>query len=240
MKVSIRLFGLAASTALAFVGSSQAATVLSITEVYAHNEYSNFTQGEDDMINGSGINGTAESGDPSWPSGQGDPSTWTATSNAYQTEWQSGNQLDSGTSINSKIGWAVFDLGASTANLENLYIWHIRENSGRVAATYNVYVGTTSVSGLTHGPDNTSSSVDYDFSSAGWSLVTSGTGTYRDTSTISLGNATGRYIGIEILTSGGDTSRVGFSEVAVTQIPEPSVALLSGLGVLMLLRRRKR
>lgn len=93
------------------------AAVVPITEVYAHNEFSNFTQGEDDMINGSGMNGNPETGEIGWPTGEGLPSTWTATSTGYQSEWQSGKRLSGAT--NSKIGWAIFDLGA-TSSLDDL------------------------------------------------------------------------------------------------------------------------
>ncbi len=225
--------------------SAHAATVVPITEVYAHNEYSNFTQGEDDMINGSGMTydpGTGpvtigEAGDAGWPAIGGHPSGWTTTSSQYQSEWQSGKLLSGAT--NSKIGWAAFDLGSVTTGLDELYIWHIRENTGRVAATYNVYVASTPTVSLSHGPDNTSTAIDYDFSSGGWTLITSETGSYRGSSVIDLGEVAGRYIGIEILTNSGDANRVGFAEIGITAVPEPRAALLSGLGLLALLRRRR-
>lgn len=221
------------------VVSAHAATVIPITEVYAHNEFSNFTQGEDDMINGSGMNGNPETGLAGWPTGAGLPSTWTTTSNAYTSEWQSGFLL-SGAS-NSKIGWAAFDLGSLTTGLDELYIWHIRENSGRVAATYNVYVASTPTVALTHGPDNTSAATDYDFASGGWTKINGSalTGTYQGSTVVDLGEVSGRYVAIEILTNTGDANRVGFAEVGITYIPEPRAALLGGIGLLMLLHRRR-
>jgi hypothetical protein len=238
-------FTVIAAVGVGLIISVHAATVVPITEVYAHNEYWNFTQGEDDMINGSGMTydpGTgpvtiSEAGNAGWPTIGGDPSGWTTTSTQYQSEWQSGKLLTGAT--HSKIGWAAFDLGSITTGLDELYIWHIRENTGRVAATYNVYVATTPTVALGHGPDNTSSAIDYNFSSGGWTLVTGGTGTYRGSSVIDLGEVSARYIGIEILTNTGDANRVGFAEIAVTAVPEPRAALLGGLGLLGLLRRRR-
>lgn len=223
---------------LAFSASAHAATVIPITEAYAHNEFSNFTQGEDDMINGSGMNDNPETGDAGWPAGEGLPSTWTTTSNAYQSEWQSGALLSGAT--NSKVGWAAFDLGSVTTALDELYIWHIRENSARFAATYNVYVASTPTVALSHGPDSTNSAIDYDFASGGWTKINDSalTGTYQGASVIDLEGTTGRYVAIEILSNNGDANRVGFAEIGITAIPEPSAALLGAIGALLLFRRR--
>jgi len=232
---------LSLSFAALTLGAS-AATVIPVTEVFGHNERDNYDGKINDMIIGSGMNTYGNDGNPGWPAGEGDPSTWTATGSAYQQEWQSQDLLDAGENpTNGKIGWTVFDLGSSVASLENLYIWHIRENTGRVASSFNVYVAETPTVGVTHGPTG-STSIDYDFSSGGWTLINDAaplTGTYRGTSVIGLEGNTGRYVGIEILTNAGDTTRVGFAEVGITAIPEPSAALLGALGFLALLRRRR-
>jgi hypothetical protein len=55
-----------------------------------------------------------------------------------------------------------------------------------------------------------------------------------------LDNLTGRYVGIEILDNGGDSSRVGFQEIGITAVPEPSAFALIGLGGLALFVRRRR
>ena len=106
------------------------ATVIPVTESFGHNEKDNFGGNIGDMTNGSGMNGNGNDGIAGWPTGQGDPSTWSATANAYQAEWQSQDLLDGGENpTNGKIGWAIFDLGSSTAGLDELHIWHIRENN---------------------------------------------------------------------------------------------------------------
>jgi hypothetical protein len=246
-------FGLSLS-AIAFCAN--AATVVNFTDVFGHNEKTNFGGTIEDMINGSGVNGNLETGGPR----TGDPSTWTvaATSTTYQGEWQSGDQLaaqtpaedfrpdgnamiDGEAPTNSKIGWTIFDLGSTTAGLSELYIWHVFENTGRQATSYNIlYASTPTVAPFTGNPGNASR--DYDFSSGGWTTFGSGGAagtTVGELETFNLGGISARYIGLEILSSGGDTTRVGFSEVAVTQIPEPSAALLGALGFLALLRRRR-
>ena len=53
-----------------------------------------------------------------------------------------------------------------------------------------------------------------------------------------------RYLAIEMMSrwSGNfdpNTGRIGFGEVGITAIPEPSAALLGGLGLLALLCRRR-
>lgn len=236
--------------------ASNAATVLNFTDVFGHNEKTNFGGLIEDMINGSGVNGNPHTGGPR----VGDPSTWTvaATATAYQGEWQSGDLLAaqtpaedfdaSGTLVgdgvtpgtNGKIGWAIFDLGSIESNLSELYIWHVFENTGRQATDYNIlYASTPTVGPFTGNTGNASR--DYDFSSGGWSSFGSGGAagtTQGELETFNLGNISARYIALEVL-DGGDGSRVGFSEVAVTQIPEPTAALLGAIGVLAMLRRRR-
>jgi len=241
-----------AMAALAFTTPANAVIVVPIVDVYGHNEKTNYNGVIDDMFIGSGMNGYGVDGNPGWPAGEGDPSTWTATANGYQNEWQSGDLLDAGESpTNGKIGWTVFDLDSATALLEKLYLWNVRENAGRTVQDYNVYHATTPTVALSHGPTN-STSVDYDFSSGGWTLLnTGGALTLPDNggtpdpaqAVIDLGGVTAQYIAVEILSNRGDGSRVGLAEVGITAIPEPSTFALSALGLLGLLacgRRRRR
>ena len=159
-------------------------------------------------------------------------------------EWQSGDLLGDGetgddTPTNSKIGWIVFDLG-SVQTLDELYIWHVRENAGRVATDFNVYVASTPTVSLTNGPTG-GNSIDYDFSSGGWSTVATGlVGTHQGSSVVDLSGNSGQYIGLEMIANGGDSQRVGFAEVGITAVPEPSVFVLIGLAGMALLARRRR
>jgi len=84
--------------------------------------------------------------------------------------------------------------------------------------------------------------VDYDFASGGWTQL----GTTRSLTTVAASQAfdlsgisSAQYIALEIMTAHTTNGRVGFDEAAITAIPEPSAALLGGLGFLALLRRRR-
>ena len=241
IKTVLALAGVAMAT-LAFTATSANADAIAVSDVYGHNEKDNYDGKINDMIIGSGMNGYGVDGNPGWPVGEGDPSTWTATSNGYQSEWQSQDLLDDELPVNDKIGWAAFDLGAATANLDELYLWNVRENSGRYTKTFNVYVAETPTVALTHGPKD-GTSIDYDFSSGGWTLINTGgplNGTYRGNQVVSLGGNTARYVAVEILSNNGDGNRVGLAEVGITVIPEPSTFCLTAFGLLGLLAWRRR
>lgn len=199
-------------------GVHYASYALDIVDVYAHNERDNFEGKVNDMINGSGMNGLGINGARNFPSGQGLPSTWQVTSNSYQAEWQSQDLLDAGENpTNGKIGWTVFDLGSVKSSLDELHIWNIREASARRTATFNVYVAAAPTVALAHGP-TTTTSIDYDFSSGGWTKINSSelTGTFQGYQVVDLDGINGRYVAIEILSNGGDAARVGLAEVAIT------------------------
>lgn len=231
-------------------GAAQAAVVQPV-EVFGHNESTNFSGSIGDMINGSGMNGYLVNGSPTWPTGEGLPSTWSLTPTGsfsgpaplYGAEWQSQDILDGepgdATATNGKIGWTIFDLGDSY-QLDELYVWHIRENSGRVASDFNIYVAATPTVAPTHGPTN-STSADYNFASGGWTLVADGlAGTQSALTLVDLAGNSARYIGIEIIDNASTDTRVGFQEVAITIIPEPASLALAGLGALFMLPRRRR
>jgi hypothetical protein len=245
-KTQLNLAGLAIAL---MVGSANAG-VITIVDVYGHNERSNYSGTIDDMIIGSGMNGNDNDGSVTWP--DSDPSTWTATSTNYGAEWQSIGLLDDTTSVNGKIGWTAFDLGGAVTNLDELYLWNVRENTGRAVNEYNVYYAT-SPTGLVHGPTGGSSNNDYDFANSGWTKLNGSVltmnnrtnnpnGSAAPNAVLDLGGVTAQYIAVEILSNGGDTGRAGLAEVGVTatEIPEPASIATGLFGLTLIAVRRKR
>lgn len=243
---------------LAFVAAAQAASLVHVPVIaYGHNNRDNYGGKINDIYNGSGMNGynwtngnlndyVAAPGD--WPNGEGDPSTWTQTSGQYRDEWQADHMLDVTTSINNKMGWVILDLGASIAGLENMYLWNGVQLGNQAMKDFNLYYSTSPVVPATQGPTGGSSADDYDFGVAAWTKVNGTALTLVDggsnSGVYALGGVTARYVGIEMLNRhSGNTDptvgRIGLGEVAFTSIPEPTAALLGGLGVLMLLRRQR-
>ena len=66
-----------------------------------------------------------------------DPSTWTATSTSYPDEWTARAFLSGAT--NNKIAWTAFDLGSTTSDLDDVYIWNVRNIPGEGVKSYNLY-----------------------------------------------------------------------------------------------------
>jgi len=249
-------------TSLSLVACAHAATVLEVVAATAHNggNWTTTLGHISDSVNGNGSNGlgTADhtpgmdiSADPN------DPSTWTNTASPgnWNQEWLANGRLDSTTSANNKIGYFIVDFGASIANLQNMYLWAGRHNTGtdEDMRNYNLYYSNgVGIDALPTMPNSKSwangsqAAADYVFGNGDWSLITNQTlGSPSDPwgvdQTVALGSITARYIGIEILTAGNadPTDRVGFAQVEFTAIPEPSAVLLGGLGALLLLRRRR-
>jgi autotransporter-associated beta strand protein len=205
--------------------------VVAVSDVFGHNEKANYNGVIGDMINGSGMNGIGNDGDPGWPEGHGGPAMWTATSTAYQDEWVSGDLLDDESPVNGIVGWTIFDLGAVVTNLESLYIWNVRNDGDAYAASFNVHVAEVPTVPVSHGPTG-STSIDYDFSSGGWTLINTGgalTGSFQGDQVVDLTGNDGRYVAVEFLTNGGDANRVGLAEVGVTSVDTtpPSISILS-------------
>ena len=229
-----------AGMVLGLVAGPAGATLISVTAYTGSNNQDNYGGNMSDLFSGEEITKT----DPS------DPSTWTADGgDHYSHEWQAG-ALQSG-AVNNKIAWTAFDFGATVANLDDIYFWNIRQDSGQDARTilYNIYYCTGSPTVALPAAPTDDSTVDYDFSSPGWTLLnTGGTLTMPQkggapdpaNQIISLGGISARYIAVEILTNAGSTSRAGLSEIAIVQIPEPATLALLGLGGLGLILGRKR
>lgn len=251
---------------IAAIGMASAAhaAVITVTGVTGHNGGNwNGTLGHlTDMVNGNGSNdfGTADHFTGMDTSADiNDPSQWVHNSNSWQSEWLGSTILDSSNSLNSKIGWAVFDFGSVTAGLENIYIWSNRSvgGSGERTNAYNIYYSSgTGIDTLPSMPNsgqvsNTQAANpgyavqgDYDFSSGDWTQLGSynlqqPSSPWGPDATESLGGISAQYIGIEIISGHGTDDRIGLGQVEFTAIPEPSVALLGGLGLFGLLRRRR-
>lgn len=260
VSTNMKIYHILPLAAAAYSLAANAATVVPVI-AYGHNNKDNFGGNITDVYNGSGMNGyNWETGDPNnfvaapsgWPEGEGDPSTWTITSNQYRDEWQADQLLDVTTSINNKMGWIIMDLGSVTSGLDQMYLWNGIQIGTNAMKDFNIYYSTTPVVPATQGPTGGTAADDYDFGVAAWTKVNGSALTLSDGGGVagaadgvySLGDVTARYVAIEMLSRhSGNTDpnngRIGFAEVGFTAIPEPSAALLGALGALALLRRRR-
>lgn len=205
-----------------------------------------------------------------------DPSTW-RTQGSWPGDSQGPNTAfdhnRGGTPNISTLNgnpWLIFDLGAPTAGLEEMFIWNVAEATGytRGIADLNLWVADTPTAPLPGTAMNgtlPTTATDYDFTSGGWTQVggthtldrganggSSPAGNYGYDGRIDLsGVASARYIGIEALSnldadnSGDGFGRAGLNFVAFTAtppaaIPEPSSSALLGLGAMALMIRRRR
>jgi hypothetical protein len=253
-----------------FMGMANA-DIITPTIAYGHNNRDNFGGNITDVYNGSGMNGYNSPGadDPSslppgWPTGYGDPSTWNSLAphhsgsgngpGQYRDEWQADHMLDVNASINNKMGWIILDLGAPTADLENMYLWNGIQIGTGAMKDFNLYHSTAPVVPATQGPTGGNDADDYDFGVPAWTQV-GGTETLSDgggaglaDGVYALGGVTARYVGIEMLNRhNGNTDptsgRIGFAEVGFTTssaIPEPNSLALLGLGFVALIAARRR
>lgn len=245
---------------LSFVASAPAATVLEVVAATAHNggNWTSTVGHISDSVNGNGSNtlGTSDhSPGMDISANPNDPSTWINSSSSWQSEWLADGRLDSTTSANNKIGYFIVDFGSSITNLENMYLWAARHNTGsdEDMRNYNLYfsngVGIDSLPTMPNSrawANGSQAAADYVFGNGDWSLITNQTlsspsSPWGVDQTVALGGITARYIGIEILTAGNadPNDRVGFAQVEFTAIPEPSAALLGAIGLLALLRRHR-
>lgn len=182
-----------------------------------------------------------------------DPTQWVNSSTDWKTEWLANSRLDSTTSLNSKIGWAVIDFGSVATQLDSMYLWSNRNaGAGELTDEYNVYYSSgVGIDALPAMPNSKTNVGDYDFSSGDWTQLGS-TNTlptpsspYTPDATLALGGISAQYIGIEILTAqdgvGTTSDRVGLAQVEFTQvIPEPASLVLMGIGTLMIAGRRRK
>jgi len=157
-----------------------------------------------------------------------DPSTWT-WSGDYKKTWHANSILDSGTSLNSKIGWLILDFGTVVDGLDNLYMW--ASSTGQTGGgteqvrNYNLYYSSgVGIDALPAMPQSKGTTGDYDFSSGDWTSIgsnTLGTADGAVSNTNALGSNAARYIGIEIMTIGGVDTRMAIAQFEVTYTPRP-------------------
>lgn len=120
-----------------------------------------------------------------------------------------------------------------TYDLDSIYIWQMNQtnNLGRGVRQFDILVSNNGT----------------DFTEVGSNLVLAQAlnGTLPNTAQAfaltpsSVTGVTHVRIGIDTAWSGSATEYVGLNHIMVTAIPEPSAALLGGLGMLALLRRRR-
>lgn len=193
-----------------------------------------------DMLNGTKVGfltadhspGMGTSADTS--EGTNNPAVWT-WSGTYQQTWHANSILNSGTSLNGKIGWVVIDFGEIVNGLSKLYMWASatsQTDSGKEQVrNYNLYyssgVGTNALPPM---PDSKTTRGDYDFSSGDWTLIGSNTlGSVHGavSNTNMLNGVSARYIGIEIMTIAAVDTRMAIAQVEITRTLPPSGTLIS-------------
>ncbi len=164
-----------------------------------------------------------------------DASTWTHNS-LWQDNWQGQGDFVDGQTPGA---WIVVDLGAVHDDLAELYVWNVREVLDRGLQESDAYVtNDPTVLPVTGSP--------YDFSSGGWTPLgpqvlpqATGPDTPAD-AIVDLTGITGRYFGFDMKSNYGSTFRTGLAELQFTVVPEPSSMMLSSLGLLAIVARRRR
>lgn len=221
----------AAATSLALTAASPGATLITGTSIHASSTVgANAAMGPENAINGSGLPG----GVPSLTGSHGSGSTLNWWSGWTNPAWQ-----------------ITVDLGGNYP-LEQVHVWNYREGAGlndsRGLRNVEIYVS----------PDGDAANLV--------KLTTNGTGAHDNGSggfIFPVAPTDAEYLGFDLDMSGvtnvallggarlfrvdggsdtwtGGTGWGGLAEIQFgTSIPEPSVALLGGLGVLALLRRRR-
>lgn len=138
----------------------------------------------------------------------------THTGNAPDTGW-----LSSGATLPQTV---TFDLGSSYL-LTDMHIWQYGHPTSNYSKDIKVQFSTTGTGGVFGG--------DVDI------ILAIGAATVS-AQTFAIPSITANAVKFTI-TSGTSGNYVGLSEVKFSAIPEPGSALLGGLGLLMLLRRRR-
>lgn len=230
---AVAAFGASYTSALAAVVPNGISGVTAFAFDHGDSTDPNVNGGVNQVVNGAGLTiGNAT-----------DRTTW-----AHDGAWQNGWQGNVGNEVGGK-GWYIADLGATHSDLSQMLIWNTREVFDRGTRNVNIFYATSpTVAPVTD-------TRAYDFTSGGWTQLTSAagmdlpqaTGTggavqgspAGPDSTIGLTGITARYVGIQLNSNYGSTIRVGFSEIDFTTVPEPATLGLAAAGGLGLLARRR-
>lgn len=157
----------------------------------------------------------------------GDVTTWT---HSNQTWPENVHWLSSFSNANPGQAWVEFDLGG-TYTVGTAHIWNFNTTEANRAAR------SASTIRLIFSEDSTFGNADDSFQDLS---LNPGTGltTYTGAHIALTSVADVTNIRLEIRSNGGDNF-AAMSEVRFSVVPEPSTALLSGLGLLALLRRQR-
>ncbi len=128
--------------------------------------------------------------------------------------------------------------GLATAGVYDIYIYALSHNSGswgqpsnteRAAGAFT----TTNVSG-----NGTSQSLDNGITGTGPGTFTAGSNYVRFQSIVADGSGNISIV-VDALDAGANSTRLHVNGLQIVAVPEPSAALLGGLGLIGLLRRRR-
>ena len=201
-------------------------------DVMAFNEWNNFGGTLEQIWDGSGMNGyffdgvyplVPPSGRPLvWPTNL--VSEWYTTyppSFSYRDEW-SGEAIE----LLTGYGWVISDLGES-ANLNEWHLWNIKSAGNMGVQTFNVYYANTPTVPPAHGPTQSNQVLEYDFASGGWTLLNTsgvlfmpqamGNNSTPADLVVDMSGVKARYVGIEVITNHGSTTRIGLSEQGMSK-----------------------
>lgn len=155
-----------------------------------------------------------------------DPATWIGQSSLWQSDYQGAYYAVGASKTLTGNAWMIFDLGSTKTNLSKIYIWNVTESAQRGMKDFNVYYATSpSALPAAWAKSNTLSTTraEYDFSAGGWTVHGS---TYTLLDRGGLYDAvidvssipSARYIGIEMLTNGGEANgRAGLNSLVFTE-----------------------
>lgn len=207
--------GCIAAFAVLALSSNASAFVVQPADVTASS-----TQGTTlvDVINGDGLSDASivVTNDP-------EPGTYPSHAATHDTSWRTNEEVAGAT--------ITFDLGGDF-DLNGIRLWNYNETFEGAPQTARGMAETeVSISldgGTTFAPAET-------FTFAEATGDPSYTGETYDFASTQSGVTDVRFTAV----TGHGSDRVGLSEVRFTAVPEPSVALLGGLGIFGLLRRRR-